>query len=610
MLFNLGLTANAAAAHENDLAGSLSQPRSSNSPLNSTSAHSSPVTSSLPGLTALYNKYYKGMEQQPTSQRMSLREMTQSPTDSVYSGDGEGSNAESGFQAGSQLGRSQSVRKASSRPKTIYQLAHPAAHSCHRHLRIRPKLLLQMQRISQTPRPLPVLDVLPSSVFLPRLARKFPTIFRGKNGLGPNDLIIVLSDFYDKTKVLSELKDIGAEEALGRLGIGNTNDNDDDEHQEVVGTICQLLTEDALAQGKAEICLAYGPVWEATPLPNGSYEFVAHTAEGVQKLRWVLRGGKNRRTSAPPGSMAQADDSKRFTFSVINPDSRRHPVVASMTRNQLEVNEEYVMPTATAPSSLPTSTRSALSEQYEAETSQSEKRTVVKLDKSLRHLVVITSIWVAFREGWSQNFRYNDSALALHTKPAGVSSPMPSRHTSPTANRDGTDYFDERNHIPENGPLTARKHRVSMSNAPSSSDRVKALASGKLAKRSNSTGAAFIERSKRRSASGSKARAQRQSVLSANENLHDGGFIPETIQQEPSNTYDGATRFSSPEPSTRPNFQRRKSSMRQPAVAEAPAAAGKTSRELDRKAEVHGPVKPKRRHRISEFFECIFRKHH
>ena len=595
MLFNLGLTANAAAAHENDLAGSLSQPQPSNSPLSSTSPYPLTIFSPLPGLTALYNKYYKGMEP-PVSQRRSLREMAQSPVQSVYSGDGEGSNTEPGFQAASPLGRSQSMRKSSSslRPKTIYQLAHPAAHSCHRRLRIRPKLLLQLQRVSQTPRPLPILDVLPSSVFLPRLARKFPTIFRGKNGLGPNDLIIVISDFYDKSKVLADLRDIGA---TGVLSDGNNND---DEHQEVVGTICQLLTEEALSQGKAEICLGYGPVWEATPLSNGSYEFVAHTAEGVQKLRWVLRGAKNRRTSAPPGSMAQAQDSKRFTFSVINPDSRRHPVVASMTRNHLEVNEEYVMPTTT-PSSLPTSTMSALSEQYEAETGHSEKRNVVKLDESLRHLIVITSIWVAFREGWSQNFRYNDSALALHTKPVG--SPLQSRHTSPTATRDGPDYFsDDRSHAPENGSSTARKHRVSMSNAPSSSDRVKALASGKLAKRSNSTGAAFIERSKRRSASGPKGRTQRHSALLENEKLHDGGLIPETIQQEPASTYDGATRFASPEPSTVPATVQRKSSGRQPASAPAP-------RELNQKTEPLAPAKPKRRHRISGFFECVFRKH-
>lgn len=595
MLFNLGLTANAAAAHENDLAGALSQPQPSNSPWTSTSPFPSTAISPLPGLTALYNKYYRGMEP-PASQRRSMREMIQSPAESIYSGDGEGSNAEPGFQAASLLGRSQSVRKSVSRPKTVYQLAHPAAHSCHRRLRIRPKLLLQLQRVSQTPRPLPVLDVLPSSVFLPRLARKFPTIFRGKNGLGPNDLIIVVSDFYDKTKVLADLRDIGA---IGALEDGNNNNNDDDEHQEVVGTICQLLTEEALSQGKAEICLNYGPVWEATPLPNGSYEFVAHTEQGIQTVRWVPRGARNRRTSAPPGSVAQAEESKRFTFSVINPNTRRHPVVASMTRNHLEVNEEYVVPT-TAPSSLPTSTMSALSEQYEAETGSSEQRSVVKLDETLRHLIVITSIWVAFREGWSQNFRYNDSALALHTKTMG--SPMPSRHTSPAATRDRPDYFsDDRSHPPENGSSTARKHRVSMSNAPSSSDRVKALASGKLARRSNSTGAAFIERSKRRSASGPKGRAQRHS---ANENLHNGGFIPETIQQEPSGQYDGAIRFTGPEPSTAPNTSfERKNSTHQPAATET------APRVLNEKTERLAPVKPKRRHRISEFFECIFRKH-
>ena len=599
MLINIAaaLTADAATAHQINLGGPLLQSQTSNFP--STPSCSFPLTAilSLPGLVTLYNKY-KDMEP-PPSQGGLLRDMTRSPVESAFSSDGEGSNADTSFQASSRIGRSQSVRKPSSRPKTFYQLAHPAAHACHRHLKIRPKLLLQLQRVSQTPRPLPVFDVLPSSVFLPRLARKFPTIFRGKNGLGPNDLIIVISDLYEQT--LADSRD--------SRSIGTLDGDDDDAHQDVVATICQLLNEEALSKGKAEICLNHGPAWEATPLSNGSYEFVAHTAQGIQTVRWVRRGVKNRRTSAPPGfPVQQAEESKRFTFSVINANTRRHPVIAAMTRNHLEVNEEYTMPTA-SPSSLPTSTMSMLSEAYETEASS--ERNVIKLDDDLRLLVIVTSIWVAFREGWSHSFRYNDAALRLNGKT--MSSPVASRHPSPTTTKHGPDYFsDEKNYAPESGPSGGRKHRMSMSSMPSSSDRFKALASGKLARRSNSTGAAFIERSNRRSASGNKGRTQRYSVRSTDENSRDAAFIPETIQQGPADGHaqafnrgsgtDGTVKFTAtaPEPTTRPNAGFRRT-MRQP-------AAPSTSRGLSEKTQPLAPAKPKRRHRISEFFDCIFRR--
>lgn len=580
MLFNLGLTADAAAAHENDLVGphSPSQPPP---PARASSPLPLTALSSLPGLGAVYNKY-KGMEP-PATHGAVLRDMTQSPVESVLSSDGEQSVVDTGFRASTRVGRSQSVRK-SLRPKTSYQLAHPAGHAHHRCFKIRPKLLLQLQQVSHTPRPLPILDVLPSTVFLPRLARKFPTIFRGKNGLGPNDLIIVTSDLYDQTVDSRE-----------RSGLQEDDSDDDEQQQEVVATICQLLNEEDLSKGKAEICLNRGPAWEATPLPNGAYEFVARTAQGVQTLRWVPRGSKNRRVSAPPGSPVQPEF-KRFTFSVINPNTRRHPVIASMTRNYLEIFDQYSMPAA-APNSLPTSAMSMISDGSD-ETPLD--RNVIAVDDDLRLLIIITSIWVAFREGWSHSFSYNDSAMVLNSK---ISSSAASRHASPTAIKHGPDYFSvgKEGQTVENPP---RKHRVSMSSFSSSTDRIKSLASARLAKRSNSTGAAFIERSNRRS-SGSK----RHSFLSTNGVSRDGTGL-EAIRSESTTGngvqnrhFESTVKFVSPTPPS--ENPRRKASQRAPQPES-------TSRGLDGHTSESSPPAPKqkRRHRISAFFDCIFRRNH
>ncbi|OJJ40608.1 hypothetical protein ASPWEDRAFT_102365 [Aspergillus wentii DTO 134E9] len=498
MIFNLGLTANAAAAHESDLANSqtdIQRPSPSPSP--------SITFANLPSLGSIYNRY-KGSDNSGSHQRQHPRgSMPTSPVESVSSIDADYSAIGSGLgrpRAATGISRSQSVRKSSSRPKTSYQLAHPASHARHRRLKLRPKLLLQLQQVSRTPRPQPVLDVLPSTVHLPRLARKFPTIFRGKNGLGPNDLIVVKSDLYQRPTV------DGADKHADQ-------DEDNNDHREVVATICQLLKEDALSKGKAEICLNYGPVWEATPLSNGSYEFMAHTDHGIQLMRWVLRGGKNRRTSAPPGSI-QPEDSKRFTFSVIDPNTRRHPVIATMTRNHLEVMEEYSMPApSSAPSTSPVSAAvSVVSDGSELDTPF--ERDIIAMNDNLRTLIVITSIWVAFREGWSHNFRYDDSGLALNSK--AVCSPMASRHGSPTTARAETGEFpEERDSYPNESLQNGSRHRMSTSNVrasgtPSPSDRVKSIATGSLNKRSNSTGAAFIERSNRR-VSGSGNRFHRNS---------------------------------------------------------------------------------------------------
>ncbi|KAF5864693.1 hypothetical protein ETB97_006970 [Aspergillus alliaceus] len=507
MLFNLGLTADAAAAHENDTG-----PQPASHPSGSLNRHSSPPTVSfatLPtmGLGSFYGRY-KGSEVD-RSHKGPLRAMSASPVASVVSSDGEYSTA------GTILGQSrdtrpQAVRKHSSRPKISYQLAHPASHARHKRLRLRPKLLLQLQRVSQTTRPLPVLDVLPSTVFLPRLSRKFPTIFRGKKRLGSNDLIVVTSDLYERA---------GGDIADKYL----SSDEEHGDHQEVVATICQLLKEDVLSKGKAEICLKDGPVWEATPLPNGSYEFVANTENGIQILRWVLRGARNRRVSAPPGTTPQAD-TKRFTFSVINPNTRRHPVIATMARNHLEVFDEYAIPNASGLPMSPTSAMSVISDDSEMDASLDKN--VITTDDNLRTLIIITSIWVAFREGWSHNFTYDDSALTFNGALA------PSRQSSPCAVRADNDPIPAgRDNRSERLASNGSKHRMSMPNSLSSQPNAEAdrsTAYGSLSKRSNSTGAAFMERTNRHAA-GTNGRPKRHSLRSSPREVdHNGNGLAES----------------------------------------------------------------------------------
>ncbi|OJK04188.1 hypothetical protein ASPACDRAFT_39805 [Aspergillus aculeatus ATCC 16872] len=597
MLFNLGLTADAAAAHDSDVLGPQSD-------LQTSSRHSSPPVSfaTLPtwGLGSLYGRRKVTETEKPPLQEHP-RAMSRPPAvDQILLSSDDEHSTVGPTLASSRIARSYSTRKQSSRPKTSYQLAHPASHARHRRLKLRPKLLLQLQQVSQTPRPLPILDVLPSSVFLPRLARKFPTIFRGKKGLGPNDLIVVTGDRYEQSQGDFADRHLSSDEENG-------------EHREVVATICQLLTDDALSKGKAEICLSYGPVWEATPLANGSYEFVAQTDEGIQVLRWVLRGGKNRRVSAPPDFGLQ-EDSKRFTFSVINPNTRRHPVLATMTRNHLEVFHEYSIP-ATSGIASPTSAMSVVSDLSEMDEPLSGRMPV---DDDLRMLIIVTSFWVAFREGWSHTFSYNDAASTLNPR-----SRCPSRQSSPTAFRAETDRSLEEEVSNPTGPAATnrRQHRMSTSSCMSSPPNTISDQStlGRLSRRSNSTGAAFIERTNRR-ASGTLGRLNRHSTLSSTREPvqdADANATPTPARQDSSTRRRWSHRRKPEAPdlkqapdkdidrsqgtrSPRPQPQ-------QPPPPQPDRANGNASPSNNKSIEPT-PPKGKRRHRLSSLFDFIIRK--
>lgn len=563
MLLNLGLTADAAAAHENEFVDSCQEPPRSSPKPNSTSFATTP----LRGLGSLYNRY-KGA-QTPQLQGRPVTDMSASNVGSLSSSDGEYSLVDPMPAGSSRQGRSHS-KKQSSRPKTSYQLAHPVAHARYKRLKLRPRLLLQLQQASHTPRPLPILDVLPSTVYLPRLARKFPTVFRGRNGLGPNDLIIVTSEQYERV----------SEKSNQRAG----TDGGNDEHQEVVATICQLLTEDALARGKAELCFNDGPAWEATPLPNGSYEFVTNTERGRQTVRWVLRGNKSRRASATADT-ASHEDTKRFTFSMIDPSTRRHPVVASMTRNHLEVFGEYSMPSNVSKS--PTTAMSVASDGSQADYPLDGN--AITTDDRLRTLIVVTSIWVAFREGWSHNFSYNDTASTLNSKT--ICSPTSSKANSPTvATSENNGASEAKDH---NGALSnGAKPHVTFPNAPQD-DQAKTKNCG--SKRSSSTSAGFLRRSSRHDTSGSGGRLNRHSMRSKTKGSHDVSMSGSAQREQDGSNTRGPDTVDHLHPQADRSVRPTKS------LENMSRAAG--TRDA-------GPVgaKPKRRHRFSTMFDFLRKK--
>ncbi|OJJ45938.1 hypothetical protein ASPZODRAFT_133804 [Penicilliopsis zonata CBS 506.65] len=212
-----------------------------------------------------------------------------------------------------------------SRPRTCYQLARPAGHGRCRRLLLQ---IQQVQQVSDCPRPIPLFDIVRS----PSLSRNWFSRRRHRRRQGlsspePPLLLLVAPD-----------------------------------QQEPIASIAAN-----------SIVLAAGLICQAS-VANGTYEFLLHKHhpehehehdqdhDNQQKdclqtiVRWVLRPGM--------------DQERRFTFSVIDPATRRHPVLASLTLSQLDIYDRPAQPGEAI------------------------------VGDQLRTLMLATGVWVAFREGW------------------------------------------------------------------------------------------------------------------------------------------------------------------------------------------------------------------
>lgn len=287
--------------------------------------------------------------------------------------------------------------------KTSFQLAHPPPAIKHRErFNIRPKILLQLQQISDATRPIPVFDVVPSFVFAPKLARKLSSIFKGKDGLGADDLVIVNSQKYDSSDDLKGQTD-------------NAADEDSWDAREVVAAICQPKRKAAGTELPTEICLHQGAIWKASPLSTGAYEFVSVDEGGNRTIaRWVPRPPLVRRRTynGPDSTNPPLAEQRRFTFSIINPESRRHPVIATLSRSSIDVSDQYSVPSVMSRSQSSNSSQDhepSASESAGVRFSQTEppKTAMVETDERLKSVILVTGIWVAFREGFSPNFHYD-----------------------------------------------------------------------------------------------------------------------------------------------------------------------------------------------------------
>ncbi|KAI4143244.1 MAG: hypothetical protein L6R39_004651 [Caloplaca ligustica] len=289
-------------------------------------------------------------------------------------------------------------RRRPSQSKTSYQLAHPPPAVKHRQrLKIRPRILLQLQQISSNTRPTPVIDVLPHILFAPRLARRVPQIFQGKQGLGFDDLVFVRSQTQGPTQ-----------DGLFRGGeqAGSSD-------QDIIAAICNLKQGSRNGSTRTEIRFSNGTSWSAIALSSGAYELVSQKSGDSQSIaRWVPKREAKREGGLNPQNPCK-NSSQNFKFSLMDAGSRRHPVIANMSRQCIDIYDRYSIPlTPRSPHQnidVESIDSAGCEDNAQADSAGCDEycRAIIETDDELRTIIAITGIWVAFCEGWSPDFQYS-----------------------------------------------------------------------------------------------------------------------------------------------------------------------------------------------------------
>lgn len=440
----------------------------------------------------------------------------------------------------SSVARPRRRRTSAPRKSTTYLLAKPAPKlgSKKQLLKhVRPRLLLQLQELpADQRRPRPTIDVFPASLIAgplvtARYIHRFPRIFGVKCELGPRDLILVKSEDYDTS--LSESED-DDENASGR--------------REPVAVLSPVRGLDC-----DEIVLDDGTVWTARSNRKGGFDFVHVDKHGLTlTARWVKRSASrsysSRPTSPVPSSVhlptsgplpADSND-YRYTFSIINPLSRRHPILATLTPNSFEVFDDYTTvsssqgrypPTRIVNHDIESSFKTTKTPLQSPSLAAADKelpatRQTHRVDEATKKLIMVSGLWLSLRLDGRMTTTVNAAAV-------------PDAAVADSTGGAGAGIGEDLSHAKESfmcmqsrADVAKMPRRQTTSNARSSTPALPPAQSRGL-RRAMSTGAAFMQRRMRQSQSHSHSQASedgsnRASMYYYNHN-HNGMAVDDAV---------------------------------------------------------------------------------
>lgn len=387
-------------------------------------------------------------------------------------------------------------RRRSTRQHTSYMLAQapPSLNKKQRFLHIRPRLLLQLQQIPDGLRPRPVIDAYPTSgivntAIAAHLCKRFPRLSRIKNEKSIQDVLLFKSEDYTVPSFDSD------------------SDGDDEsiKDRDIIAILSPLAGQD-----KAEIALPDGTVWVAAPRVIGgvtSYEFTTVDQHGITTTaRWVRRpmNGKSqpstKPSTPPPSSTAPSaqqspatiafpglSDSPplnyKFTFSIIDPSSRRHPIMATLQPSSLEIQDSYTTTSQSSSIYPPTSPKLGSPDSVDSEFQATSQRTTRDVEEWQKSFIQISALWVALRHGWVPHYKPGD----FIRESASATSPTASKtHNRSRSYSTGTDLDQS---VASRGVNGRKRH----SQPPPPKGEIPHMP-GVLPRRATSTGAARMQK--------------------------------------------------------------------------------------------------------------------
>jgi hypothetical protein len=323
-----------------------------------------------------------------------------SPSGALILSDDEESVADSDFTtstavAGSITSSSGRKRRKTPRRSTRYALATPAPQLLTKQrllVQIRPRLLLQLQKLGDH-RPTPAYDIVPSSIIsgsiiIPKLAKTLPRLFGTNSELGQDDLLIIRSEDYSQEK---------CEEAASGHAVFDNRD--------LLAVISPLPQ---MGDDCSEIIMDDGTVWTSRRLANGSYEFNTVDSLGnTSTARWVKRSLRQSVTAETlDGSSASSPlpAEYKWTFSMIDPSTRRHPIMGVILRNELEMFDTYTTLSSSSgrfPPTKPFNLPTTITEPGSLSATGKEVRQTELVFERHKKLMIATASWISLRsQGW------------------------------------------------------------------------------------------------------------------------------------------------------------------------------------------------------------------
>ncbi|KAM0250890.1 hypothetical protein ACHAQJ_008468 [Trichoderma viride] len=304
-------------------------------------------------------------------------------------------------------------RKRGPRKSAKFALAFPAPQLRTKQrafFQIRPRVLLQLQELGEK-RAIPAFDIMPSSLIagtliIPALAKQFPRMFCAKPHLGQNDLLLVRSEDYGPSH--SHHHHLLHHNHHDNTDNNNSRDCNDLDHNDILAVVSTTSDDDFV-----EIVFQDGSTWTTSRMANGSYEFNHVNDQGeTVKARWVKRslispraswGSANTASTAPSSPTSPPPPDSRWTFSIIDPSTRRHPIQGILNSTSLEIFDTYnTMSTSSGiypPTRLFGSDMSGISE--EDATSITDERATLEVTEYNKTLMLATATWISLRQrGW------------------------------------------------------------------------------------------------------------------------------------------------------------------------------------------------------------------